>query len=91
MDCENSRYVRTEEWKKERANMIRFIINQKMATLTYEDLSQLGLNSVMVYQETYNKQKYRSYHPKGKKSSSYSSTSAITTPLLHCAPANFSN
>ena len=40
MDRENSKYVRTEEWRKERANMIRFIINQKMSTLTYEDLAQ---------------------------------------------------
>lgn len=41
---------------------------QPLSHEAYKDLSQLGLNSVMVYQETYNKQKYRSYHPKGKKS-----------------------
>jgi hypothetical protein len=40
MDPDNSRYVRTEEWRKERVKIIRFIVNQQMATLTYEDLAQ---------------------------------------------------
>tara|TARA_R100000963_G_C4601969_1_gene75354 strand:+ start:254 stop:517 length:264 start_codon:yes stop_codon:yes gene_type:complete len=40
MDPDNSRYVRTEEWKKERVKIIRFIVTQQMATLTYEDLAQ---------------------------------------------------
>ncbi len=34
----------------------------------YLQLQKHGLNTVYVYQETYNKQKYGSYHPKGKKS-----------------------
>ncbi len=34
----------------------------------YKQLIDLGLNSVYVYQETYNKENYKSYHPKGKKS-----------------------
>ncbi len=33
----------------------------------YEELVSLGLHTVYVYQETYNKQKYSIYHPKGKK------------------------
>ena len=41
---------------------------QPLSHESYEDLSQLGLNSVMVYQETYNKKRYKTYHPKGKKS-----------------------
>ncbi len=41
---------------------------QPLSHESYEDLSQLGLNSVMVYQETYNKERYQTYHPKGKKS-----------------------
>lgn len=34
----------------------------------YQRLIKRGLNSVLIYQETYNRQTYRSYHPKGKKS-----------------------
>lgn len=34
----------------------------------YRRLSAAGLNAVYCYQETYNKEKYRSYHPKGMKS-----------------------
>jgi len=34
----------------------------------YEYLSSLGLHSVLVYQETYNKKNYSFYHTKGKKS-----------------------
>lgn len=34
----------------------------------YEDLIELGLNTVLVYQETYHKEKYKIHHPKGKKS-----------------------
>ncbi|MDR2963397.1 MAG: 2-iminoacetate synthase ThiH [Bacteroidales bacterium] len=34
----------------------------------YKRLSAAGLNAVYCYQETYNKEKYRSYHPKGMKS-----------------------
>lgn len=33
----------------------------------YHRLSQVGLNAVYCYQETYNKERYRSYHPKGMK------------------------
>jgi len=33
----------------------------------YERLIQHGLNSVLLYQETYNDGSYHSYHPKGKK------------------------
>ncbi|MCH8330107.1 MAG: 2-iminoacetate synthase ThiH [Bacteroidetes bacterium] len=34
----------------------------------YEQLAMEGLNTVLVYQETYNKDRYKIYHPKGKKS-----------------------
>lgn len=34
----------------------------------YEELIKLGLNTVYVYQETYHKDRYKIYHPKGKKS-----------------------
>jgi len=34
----------------------------------YEVLITLGLNAVLVYQETYNQDAYKMYHPKGKKS-----------------------
>lgn len=37
----------------------------------YESLIVLGLNTVLVYQETYNKEIYKFYHPKGKKSNFY--------------------
>ncbi|MGV6861819.1 MAG: 2-iminoacetate synthase ThiH [Putridiphycobacter sp.] len=34
----------------------------------YETLIEEGLNTVLVYQETYNKENYKKHHPKGKKS-----------------------
>jgi 2-iminoacetate synthase len=34
----------------------------------YEILQREGLNTVLVYQETYHRDKYRTHHPKGKKS-----------------------
>lgn len=34
----------------------------------YEALIRLGLNTVLVYQETYHRADYKKYHPKGKKS-----------------------
>lgn len=34
----------------------------------YEDLIKEGLNTVLVYQETYHKEEYKTHHPKGKKS-----------------------
>jgi len=37
----------------------------------YEELIPLGLNTVLVYQETYHKEDYKKHHPKGKKSSFY--------------------
>jgi 2-iminoacetate synthase len=41
---------------------------QPMEAKEYEELIELGLHSVYVYQETYNRATYKSYHPKGKKS-----------------------
>jgi len=40
---------------------------QAMDQDEYERLIQHGLNSVLLYQETYNDGSYHSYHPKGKK------------------------
>ncbi|BDS10807.1 2-iminoacetate synthase ThiH [Aureispira anguillae] len=37
----------------------------------YEELLPLGLNTVLVYQETYHKEDYKKHHPKGKKSNFY--------------------
>jgi 2-iminoacetate synthase len=34
----------------------------------YEELVSLGLNTVLVYQETYHRDDYKKHHPKGKKS-----------------------
>jgi 2-iminoacetate synthase len=34
----------------------------------YEELIALGLNTVLVYQETYHEENYKFHHPKGKKS-----------------------
>lgn len=34
----------------------------------YEDLIEEGINTVLVYQETYHKENYKKHHPKGKKS-----------------------
>ena len=37
----------------------------------YALLTPFGLNTVLVYQETYNEQEYKTHHPKGKKSNFY--------------------
>jgi len=37
----------------------------------YEILKECGLYAVLVYQETYHKEKYKTYHPAGKKSNFY--------------------
>jgi len=34
----------------------------------YKELLQLGVNTILVYQETYHAQEYKQHHPKGKKS-----------------------
>ncbi len=41
---------------------------QPMGQDEYEKLAPLGLNTVLVYQETYHKAEYKKHHPKGKKS-----------------------
>ncbi len=41
---------------------------QPLETNEYKQLSELGVYSVLVYQETYHKEVYKKYHPKGKKS-----------------------
>lgn len=40
---------------------------QPLDTEEYEELIPLGLNSVLVYQETYHREDYKKHHPKGKK------------------------
>ncbi len=41
---------------------------QPLDEAEYEDLMGHGLNTVLVYQETYHEQEYKKHHPKGKKS-----------------------
>ncbi|KQS27927.1 2-iminoacetate synthase ThiH [Dyadobacter sp. Leaf189] len=41
---------------------------QPLDTEEYGELIPLGLNTVLVYQETYHQEDYRKHHPKGKKS-----------------------
>ncbi len=41
---------------------------QPLEQQEYAELQALGLNAVLVYQETYHKEKYSLHHPKGKKS-----------------------
>ncbi len=41
---------------------------QPLEQKEYEELIQLGLHTVLIYQETYRRETYKSYHPKGKKS-----------------------
>ncbi|MBA1849630.1 2-iminoacetate synthase ThiH, partial [Escherichia coli] len=40
---------------------------QPLAEAEYTELKQLGLDGVMVYQETYNEATYAHHHLKGKK------------------------
>jgi 2-iminoacetate synthase len=41
---------------------------QPLETSEYKELHEAGVYSVLVYQETYHKEVYKQYHPKGKKS-----------------------
>lgn len=41
---------------------------QPMDVEDYDQLTPYGLNTVLVYQETYNREDYKKHHPKGKKS-----------------------
>lgn len=41
---------------------------QPLEQFEYERLINAGVNTVLVYQETYREENYRQYHPKGKKS-----------------------
>ncbi|MBI3510439.1 MAG: 2-iminoacetate synthase ThiH [Bacteroidetes bacterium] len=41
---------------------------QPLETEEYSALHELGVYSVLVYQETYHREVYKTYHPKGKKS-----------------------
>ncbi len=41
---------------------------QPLETDEYKELHEVGVYSVLVYQETYHKEVYKQYHPKGKKS-----------------------
>ena len=44
---------------------------QPLEVADYEQLKPYGLNTVLVYQETYHQEDYRKHHPKGKKSNFY--------------------
>jgi 2-iminoacetate synthase len=41
---------------------------QPLEQADYETLIEEGINTVLLYQETYHRENYKSYHPKGKKS-----------------------
>ncbi len=41
---------------------------QPLSEQDYRELSQLGLHSVLVYQESYRRETYKLHHPKGRKS-----------------------
>ncbi|MFT5818993.1 MAG: 2-iminoacetate synthase [Crocinitomix sp.] len=41
---------------------------QPLEETEYAELIEVGLNTVLVYQETYNRDNYKKHHPKGKKS-----------------------
>lgn len=41
---------------------------QPLEETDYSELVKEGLNTVLVYQETYNRERYKVHHPKGKKS-----------------------
>jgi 2-iminoacetate synthase len=41
---------------------------QPLEQVDYEELQQQGLNTVLVYQETYHRENYKTHHPKGRKS-----------------------
>ena len=55
-----------EQIKKDFANIS--IEVQPLSQEEYEQLHQAGVYSVLVYQETYHREVYKHYHPKGKKS-----------------------
>lgn len=44
---------------------------QPLEEAEYQHLIQLGLHTVLVYQETYHQDQYKKHHPKGKKSNFY--------------------
>lgn len=44
---------------------------QPLETVEYKTLHDAGVYSVLVYQETYHQEVYKTYHPKGKKSNFY--------------------
>ena len=62
-----------QEYFKNALNLIRPYFShislevQPLDQTEYEELISLGLNTVLVYQETYHKEDYRKHHPKGKK------------------------
>ena len=41
---------------------------QPLSAEEYKTLSDEGVNTILVYQETYHREKYKEFHPKGKKS-----------------------
>ncbi len=44
---------------------------QPLEQKDYEELLNSGVNTILVYQETYHKEEYKKHHPKGKKSNFY--------------------
>ena len=70
---EDNRTVHTEYFKNALKILKPIFSNisievQPLEQEEYEALIQLGLYSVLVYQETYHKSEYKKHHPKGRKS-----------------------
>jgi 2-iminoacetate synthase len=73
---ESEQYVNTDYFRKavelirpEFANIA--IEVQPLSTEDYTTLHDAGVFSVLVYQETYHQEVYKTYHPKGRKSNFY--------------------
>ncbi len=70
---EDNRTVHTEYFKNALRVLRPLFSNisievQPLDQEDYEQLINLGLHSVLVYQETYHKSEYKKHHPKGRKS-----------------------
>lgn len=63
-------FIKTLELVRPRFSHISMEV-QPLDQEDYETLIPLGLNTVLVYQETYHKEDYKKHHPKGKKSNFY--------------------
>lgn len=63
-------FVKSLEIIRQHFSNITFEV-QPLEQIDYEELMQAGVHGVLVYQETYHKEEYKTHHPKGKKSNFY--------------------